>query len=290
MEGNAGIMVINEIYRYDLNATYTLDERDQCQKEASSGNLPSPWSWIQLANFTGTTTFQGNTLDVWTYFDDHTVDTITLTISVYQTDPNTPVFFSEKLSNGTTITTFTMTYLEWNPSPPEEWVFYVPNYCQGSSKRGIDGTLGGDPASVASFANSQWDCTTPTCSARVPAGSAQPAYECAEFAARSLAYGGYIPGLSSSAPQSSYTNYKGHNLCLTTGLSDALAALGFKKLANSGSSVQEAVAIFGNAGDGYFSHACIGVGSDLVDCHNNARKGYTATGIMYEGLDAVYGP
>jgi len=105
-----------------------------------------------------------------------------------------------------------------------------------------------------------------------------------------LAYGGYIPGLTSSDPQASYGNYKGHNLLLTTGLATALADLGFKKLANSGSSVNEAVAIFGDAGVGYFSHTCIGVGPSTVDCHNNARKGVSAAGEMYLGIDAVYGP
>ncbi len=70
-----------------------------------------------------------------------------------------------------------------------------------------------DVSQVVQWADSQWNCGTlfcntnltnydafsqlkssadPTCASTVPAGSAQPRYACAEFAARSLAYGGSI--------------------------------------------------------------------------------------------------
>jgi len=150
--------------------------------------------------------------------------------------------------------------------------------------------LKGSASGVIYFANSQWDCADYYCKSRVPVGSGQPGYECAEFVARSLAYGGYISGLAWNTAQSTYGNWNGHNLLLTTGLASFLAEIGFSKLPNSGSSVNAAVAIFGDAGDGYFSHTCIGIGSDTVDCHNNARQGYQATGIMFQGIDAVYGP
>lgn len=48
---------------------------------------------------------------------------------------------------------------------------------------------------------------------------------------------------------------------MTTSLADCLTGLGFKKLPNSGGNVNTAVAVFGDGGDGYFSHACIGMSS-----------------------------
>jgi len=281
LEGPSGTISNHILDRYDLNATYIIED-DKCTKKTVSGSLGNPWAWIATATFNGTSSFGGHSLDDWTAVVDG--DT-TLKVSVLSADTTKPVLFSEKYVNGSYIEQTDMTFLEFNTSTPEEWVFSIPSFCTKEKS-----LVGGNPGDTAYFANSQWDCANPTCSQRVPAGSGQPGYECAEFAARSLAYGGYIPGLTSGAPQGSYGNYKGHNLLLTTGLADCLAGLGFRKLPNSGSSVSAAVAVFGNAGDGTFSHACIGVGNNLIDCHNNARYQYPVSSIMYLGIDAVYGP
>ncbi len=109
------------------------------------------------------------------------------------------------------------------------------------------------------------------CSSRVPDGSDQPGYECAEFAARSLAAGGLfkhmilifvflsdlgcIPGLGPLDAQSSYINYAHGNLISVSGLGAALDALGFTRVGTSPSSVQAGCAIAGNGGDGDWSHA-----------------------------------
>lgn len=61
------------------------------------------------------------------------------------------------------------------------------------------------------FANQNWNCATATCAQRVKAGQKQPAYQCAEFVARSLAYKGLLPGLASDSPQSAYGSYQPGN-------------------------------------------------------------------------------
>lgn len=45
------------------------------------------------------------------------------------------------------------------------------------------------------------------CTSTVSEGSGQSGYQCAEFVARSLAAGGYIPGLSGLESQGSYDPY-----------------------------------------------------------------------------------
>jgi hypothetical protein len=65
-------------------------------------------------------------------------------------------------------------------------------------------------ASPVTFANNNWNCLTAACTKTVKQGDAQPDYECAEFVARSLAYAGYMPGLSSISPQSDYDPYSPH--------------------------------------------------------------------------------
>jgi len=276
---------ISFLDRYDLNETFTIGETD-CVKHAATGSLPSPFAWVANANYTGNSTYLGTPL-----FDFQFVEgEVTRRVSVRQDDINHPVFLSERFvnktsNNQTSIVEWDITFLEFDTNQPESWVFTIPQVCNPKA------AVGGTPSDVVYFANSQWDCTDPSCSSRVAAGSGQPGYECAEFAARSLVYGGYIPGLTATGAQSSYGNWKGYNLLLVTGLADALASLGFKKLANSGSSVTAAVAVFGNGGDGTMSHACIGVGANTVDCHNNARLGISpVTSIMIGGIDEVYGP
>ena len=65
-------------------------------------------------------------------------------------------------------------------------------------------------AAVA-FADANWNCATAACTSRVPAGSSQPSYQCAEFVSRSLAAEGKIPGLGSHSAQSAFGNYHARN-------------------------------------------------------------------------------
>lgn len=64
---------------------------------------------------------------------------------------------------------------------------------------------------AVAFANAHWNCWTAACTSRVHAGAAQPYYQCAEFVARSLAYEGFIPGLSSTSSQRAYEYYRPGN-------------------------------------------------------------------------------
>ena len=64
---------------------------------------------------------------------------------------------------------------------------------------------------AVSFADANWNCATAACASRVPAGAAQPNYQCAEFVARSLAAEGQVPGLGSHSSQSAYGNYHARN-------------------------------------------------------------------------------
>lgn len=64
--------------------------------------------------------------------------------------------------------------------------------------------------SAVTFANNNWNCKTAACTSTVSQGSPQPDYECAEFVARSLAFAGWMPGLSSISPQSAYDPYNPH--------------------------------------------------------------------------------
>jgi hypothetical protein len=135
------------------------------------------------------------------------------------------------------------------------------------------------------------------CSSVVSAGSSQPNYECAEFVARSLAAGKHIPNIGAFAAQSSYGNYaysgKTYNLLWVSskeggglGLGDLLLALKWSN-AGSGGSVKAASAVFCNGANGAYGHVAVGVGSNLLDAHNNARFHEPKS---YYTVDAVYEP
>jgi hypothetical protein len=64
---------------------------------------------------------------------------------------------------------------------------------------------------AVTYADAHWNCTTAACTARVPAGSAQPNFQCAEFVSRSLAAEGKVPGLTSNSAQSAYGSYRAKN-------------------------------------------------------------------------------
>jgi hypothetical protein len=139
-------------------------------------------------------------------------------------------------------------------------------------------------AAVA-FANTHWACSTAACTTKVKAGQGQPDYECAEFAARSLAADGYIPGLSTTSPQSAYGSYKPGNgktydlllITPTSGLNTIaqfLTTYGyFKNMGESLSSAEpgDLVVLGNNAHVVIIISSGYTIGSTYVDAHNNAR-------------------
>jgi len=174
----------------------------------------------------------------------------------------------------------------------------------GGGKMGGSGTpkSGGSPSdsgamttnggSCASFADANYLCSTAACSSKVSAGSAQPNYQCAEFVARTLASTGKISGLTSGSPQSAYGSYsfngKVYDLLWTShrtggplGLEDYLLAAGW----TSGGSVKDCSVVFVNGAHGAWGHVAVGVGTNLLDAHNNARLHVATT---YYTVNAVY--
>jgi len=147
---------------------------------------------------------------------------------------------------------------------------------------------------LVAFANKQVQCANPNCSVLVAIGQGQSNYQCAEFTARSLSAGGFVPGLSPTGPQSSYANYqyngKTYPLWNTYGLRDYLTARGWVKQAPSQSSVKAGCAVFGDAGNGPMSHVCVGVGNGILNCHNNARRDIAASNDFFKGIDTVLCP
>eukprot|EP01116_Phalansterium_solitarium_P018255 TRINITY_DN4784_c0_g1_i1.p1 TRINITY_DN4784_c0_g1~~TRINITY_DN4784_c0_g1_i1.p1 ORF type:complete len:294 (-),score=102.34 TRINITY_DN4784_c0_g1_i1:142-1023(-) len=134
------------------------------------------------------------------------------------------------------------------------------------------------PALVAAFADKNWNCADVACTTTVPAGSAQPNYECAEFVSRSLAAGGYIPGLTPTAPQSEFGSYsykgKTYDLLWVSsqqgpplGLQDFLGAAGWVQVG----SAQAATVVFVDGSGGPYTHVAVGVAANTLDAHNMAR-------------------
>jgi len=277
------LTTFHELLRFDLHMIFTIDEQ-KCYPAKVTGELESPWAWIEEATFAGNSKYNGKTLDIWQYIDQE--DNATLRVSVYESDPNTPVYFHSRVVEQNEVFEQSIIFNEFDTKEPEDWVFYIPATCNQTDTDSIVG----DVAGVVYFANSQWNCANPACTSRVPDGAAQPGYACAEFTARSLAYGGYIPGLTSSASQSAYSSYKGHNLCSVVGLNTALGELGFKKVAPAAGNVNAAYAVLGNGGEGAWSHACIGVSNAHVDCHNIARENHLASGSFFDGINAIWAP
>jgi len=118
--------------------------------------------------------------------------------------------------------------------------------------------------------------------------AASQGWECAEFTARAIAAGGFIPGLSPSASSSTYGDWDGYNLRIVESLHDYLSQkLGWREQSTNPNSIQAAWAIFGCAGycpSGGWEHACIGVGSGIIDCHNAQQCKVPAAGdFAYSG-------
>lgn len=282
--------LFHNLDRYDLQATYAIDENQDCKKTKITGKPENPWAWVAKSHFAGESSYQGLALDVWEYMNPAEIK---FSISVKR-GTNEPVHFSTRhLTNESIVTLWSMTFMEWAAERPPKWMVYIPKKCLYLGLKDAPALLG-DNSGVTYFANKNWNCADPPCSSTVPAGSGQPNYGCAEFVARSLVYGSYIPGIGALDPQGNYYNYNyngnSYDLCLCSSLSDALSALGFVSLPAQASSVSAASAVFGDGGDGYFSHAVIGVGPSHVDAHNNARIHRAVTDDLINGIDAVWAP
>jgi len=115
-------------------------------------------------------------------------------------------------------------------------------------------------------------------------------WECAEFVARSIANGGYIPGLGAYDSTDSYGDYHGYNLRVVGTLHDGLVSLGWSEQSTNPNGIQGGWAIMGNAGDGPWSHACIGVGPGAIDCHNSAACQVSAADWFAWGVDSILAP
>jgi hypothetical protein len=278
------IELLHVLDRYDLSVEYVIDHAT-CQKKKVSGELPNPWGWVSNATYDSSSEFQGRKIDTWQWVNGN----ITRIVSVLSEDVNVPVWFATRSYHDQTHDNIEITFLKFTAQEPEDWVFTVPNMCDNSSSLAMRDGLG-DVNAVVYFANTNWNCADVACSSRVPSGSGQEGYACAEFTARALAAGAYLPGLTAYASAASYGSYKGYNLRLVTGLSNCLGAIGFKRQASSAAAVEAAYAVMGDGGEGAWSHACIGVSAAHVDCHNNARVDWPASGSFFNGVNAVWAP
>jgi len=150
---------------------------------------------------------------------------------------------------------------------------------------------------VVAFANKNWDCADISCSKTVTAGQGQPNYECAEFVARSLAAGGFVPNLHPLDSQDSYLNYKYDGVVYDLlwvskkqggplGLEDFLLKLGWKTTNNTNVEAGYPLMLVGSGGP--FSHTAIGVGAGLTNAHNVAH--YHVPLSAYEGVNLIYVP
>ena len=147
---------------------------------------------------------------------------------------------------------------------------------------------------VQNFADWAWSCSDAACvEPRVSSGNPQPNYQCAEFVARSLVAGGYIPNLHQTGSQSSYHQYKYggkiYNLLWTSsrgngilGLEDLLKTMGWRVCGTSTSCVTEGAVVFTHN----YGHVTIGVSNNLIDAHNYAY--YHVSLAWFGTANAIY--
>lgn len=275
---NNEVIIMHQLHA--KNITYSIKERE-CSRTKGENKPNNMFAILSKSTFARKT---GMNLDVWQYVDPSTNNKIEITLK-HGTDE--VVHFASGISADGSAPTFEMAILSWDY--PEDWVWYTPKICTH-----MTGTPVGDQTATVYFANSNWNCLDVGCSTRVPAGTAQPNYGCAEFVARSLVYGSWIPNIGTYDPQGSYYGYSyngnSYDLCLTTGLSSCVGALGWTSLPATASSVDQATPTFGDGGDGSWSHAVIGVNPTMVDAHNNARLNISVSDDLYIAIDAVWGP
>lgn len=297
LEGQQGQKPIHfhTLDRYDLQSTYTIDDlthkwEEKCKRNKVMGKPENPFAWVDHSEYRGRSSYLGFTLENWEYFENNTGTRMKISI---KKGTSIPMFFSTRHVSNASVSEWDMTFMEWHEENMPKWMVYIPQACKFTETNGAPANLG-DNSGVVYFANKNWDCADVSCSQTVPAGTGQPGYACAEFVARSLCNGGYIPNIGPYDPQSSYLSYSyngaSYDLCYTTYLSNALGALGFAQEAASASSVSAGCAAFGDGGDGYFSHVVIGVGSGICDAHNNARYQVQVSWDLYQGVNAVWCP
>jgi len=270
---------IHTLDRYDVESSFVIDNQNQkCQTRHVTGQLTNPLKWVGNSSFAGESEYLGNTLENWEYKEGNVYYKIAVKKGTDQ-----PVLF---ITHSGSDSEMLMVVREWSIKPSPQWARYIPTTC-------IDENNVGDVNGVVYFANNNWDCADVACTQTVPAGTGQPDYACAEFVARCLAYGGFIPNIGATDPQGSYYQYsyngQTYDLCLTTSLSSCLGVLGFQQLPAAYASVNAGVATFGDGGDGYFSHAVIGVAAQTVDAHNNARYQIPISDDLFNGVDAAWG-
>eukprot|EP01113_Clastostelium_recurvatum_P024285 TRINITY_DN28_c0_g1_i2.p1 TRINITY_DN28_c0_g1~~TRINITY_DN28_c0_g1_i2.p1 ORF type:complete len:204 (+),score=33.29 TRINITY_DN28_c0_g1_i2:70-612(+) len=154
-----------------------------------------------------------------------------------------------------------------------------------------------DPSAVTAFADANWNCANAACTSKVAVGQGQPNYQCAEFVSRSLAAGGYIPGIGPHDSQNSYLNYKHNGVAYDLlwvsskqggpkGLEDLLKVLGWTTVPNN--QVQAGYALMLVGAEGAFSHTAVGVANGLTDAHNVAHL--RAPTSVYLGINLIYKP
>jgi len=277
---------IHNLDRYDLQYSFKISPDRTCKKSETNGDLRNPFQWVERAHFSGVSEYNGIKLETWEYVDDSEA-VYKLSVKKGTNEPVVIVLGNEIAEKGMFLE---MVVMEWKERVRPHMLSFIPMMCGAHS----DVHLLGDVNAVVDFADNNWNCADPACDQTVPAGTGQPGYACAEFTARSLAAGGYIPGLSPSDDQSAYISYSyggnTYSLIDCSGLSPALTAIGFSSESNDPSSVVAGCAAFGDGGDGYFSHAVIGVGNGIDDAHNNARYHYPVADSLYGGIDAVQCP
>lgn len=150
------------------------------------------------------------------------------------------------------------------------------------SLRGPDGpeevSLGaGNLTAAMSFASATWNCdgASPPCPGckKVPSGSSQTPYGCAEWVAHVLNAGAFLPVKLPLCGTLSQYIVDGFDLnrvgTQTTNLMGYLTKLGWKPVASK--DIVAGVVCAVDAGDGPWSHAVIGTGAGLCSYHNNAR-------------------
>jgi len=152
-------------------------------------------------------------------------------------------------------------------------------------------------AAALVFANSEVQCANPTCTIKTAIGNMQPNYKCAEFVARSLAAGGYVPGLDArTGPQMggnsfSYYPWRGrpYSLWNVKQLYSYLKARpDFEERPRN--QISAGCGVFGNTTGKSMGHVCIAIGDNVLACHNAARANIASERDFRHGVEHVVCP
>ena len=104
-----------------------------CVSSALKGTLPSPWSWLSVAQFAGTRSVNGQSAFVWTA----SLADVYLELGVATAEPSTPLFFNSMVptSGGVNNITF-LEYDAYKCVSVNSTLFDVPKACGGSGMQG----------------------------------------------------------------------------------------------------------------------------------------------------------